>query len=480
MRRVLGVLLLAGCGPIPGEEADLGTEEQALFGQFSVANSCNASERNLLTAAHDRARESVASPEFEACMTQWIYDRDPDCGGSDLFADRTAAYRWLAAWTVSSGLNVNDLRVTECGAVPALAVSSVGAIYEWGHDRTEEVRFNRLRLDEYLVGGTSERDLALVAGFLWEPAVASHGYSQWACVAPDGTNRNTIPRVAAQCVEAGVLSNRVIANAGQDDTTTGVTLLPGRHRASAGHFGAVGNDNIERFVLGPGTRLRYCTDEGGGVGAGTCRTVDNPWTISQAHWIPAAERNRTSLVDVTPLAVSHHEPKHGYRAANGMIHRRALGPGRYRASLNQLGPDDGIDGFLVSAGARVRACADEGGGAGAGACETLDDTDDRIGLVGQVSFVEVTPVVSLFSNSNLFGVRKSFAPGRFRASQGQFRPLFDDAAESVVVPQGLQVRLCTSEGNGSGGGTCLTTTRSLATLPALLANQVSFVEVTAL
>jgi hypothetical protein len=72
-------------------------------------------------------------------------------------------------------------------------------------------------------------------------------------------------------------------------------------------------------------------------------------------------------------------------------------------------------------------------------------------------FIQVTPVPTAFANLYYAGGKASLGDvaqldfGTYRVSNGT---LGDFVAQSLYVPAGAAVRLCTSEGTGSGGGTC--------------------------
>jgi hypothetical protein len=68
-----------------------------------------------------------------------------------------------------------------------------------------------------------------------------------------------------------------------------------------------------------------------------------------------------------------------------------------------------------------------------------------------ISWFEVEPVVTGFSQTYYRGARMSFAMGTHRATQGEFGPLGDNQMRSIHVPAGLMARICQRDVVGGAG-----------------------------
>ena len=87
----------------------------------------------------------------------------------------------------------------------------------------------------------------------------------------------------------------------------------GEHRAIAGDFATVGNDQTDSLYIPPGVRVRVCNDEGGttGHGVGDCIAYDQPMPDTTRFGISYAEVLRVATIfrDASFRGVaSSHEP----------------------------------------------------------------------------------------------------------------------------------------------------------------------------
>jgi hypothetical protein len=93
-------------------------------------------------------------------------------------------------------------------------------------------------------------------------------------------------------------------------------------------------------------------------------------------------------------------------------------------------------------------------------------------VLAGISYADVQPVVTAFSEPNLLGTTADYGAGRWA------RPMGDNNVASLVVPQPLTGRACSDlTSAGTGAGTCRSNTRTSFDLGSGLADAVSFLEV---
>lgn len=85
----------------------------------------------------------------------------------------------------------------------------------------------------------------------------------------------------------------------------------------------------------------------------------------------------------------------------------------------------------------------------------LNDSDqtlrnEALSLAKRYNLVPAT----VYEHINYSGKSQGFGLGRYSANKSQFGSLSNDSASSVRIARGFKIRLCDSEGNGSGGGRC--------------------------
>jgi hypothetical protein len=112
---------------------------------------------------------------------------------------------------------------------------------------------------------------------------------------------------------------------------------------------------------------------------------------------------------------------------------------------------------------------------------TLNDPDDalRNEALGLAKKYKLIPV-SVYEHFDFTGKSQAYGPGKYRADRAQLGSLPNDSASSVRVAKGFAVRLCENEGDGRGGGVCVTKgpgNYSLPWGPESVADKVSFIYV---
>lgn len=269
----------------------------------------------------------------------------------------------------------------------------------------------------------------------------------------------------------------------------------GVYRNNRGEFGSLRNDSASSVSVPAGYRVRFCENEGGnGLGDGRCEDLAEGnhnlrYSNSASYlrvwgpggsggwgggWSGGGQRGVTVYED---------------RNARGRS--QSFGIGRFLNAGGQLGTvrNDKASSVTVSRGFRVRLCSDEGNGGGSGNCEDYNEGTHNLRYDNSASYVEVqragrgwgtgvgwgnagwgnsggtgtgwggglnndNPSVKVFSARNQGGEWQGFGAGTYRYDQRNFGNLDNDDASSVWVARGYRVRLCESEGGGSGSGRC--------------------------
>jgi glucose/arabinose dehydrogenase len=154
---------------------------------------------------------------------------------------------------------------------------------------------------------------------------------------------------------------------------------PGVYKANQGSLNVVGNDTISSFTVPPGTVIRVCQHEIGGLcrqfGAGNYESLGTDFD------------NMISFVEVNPQSEVkvYTEPN-----LTGVSQSFSTSPGVYKANQGELNVagNDSISSLSVPSGAVVRVCQHEAGGIcrefSAGNYESLAADLDNM-----ISFIEV-------------------------------------------------------------------------------------------
>ncbi|WP_437877567.1 hypothetical protein [Sorangium sp. So ce513] len=466
---------LAACGDERIEapaDPEIVEGQEALYGDLNT-NSCTLAQRNVLVEAHQAGQQIALTKEFDACLRHRMMEWYKPCfqGSDDPFANQPRSTQYTKARDIMRSGNMADVTVT-CADLDGDRVGE--AQYDRYGDSHEQVRIDRGYLDGVAVAGMNDYERADVAGVLWHEAMHQQDYRHDSCGYPAGEYErgfNSVPYIADRCMRsAGILGRAIVST----DDGRAQELGIGRHRASQGHLGGVGDNRIARVRLPPASRMRYCVDEGVSGAGVTCATVENP-TIEYggAHVVPDAFRNAISFVELEPLVLLFSQQDYRGNAS-------AFRYGEHRANtggFSKVGNDQ-TRSIYVPPGARVRVCTDEGGtsGHGFGTCRFYDEPTPT-GVLAGISYAEVVPVVTAFTAKDLYGARASFGAGRWAGAA--LNAIGDNRIVSLVVPQSLTARVCSDAGNGNtGAGACQSHTRTTFDLGTGLAGAVSFLEVT--
>jgi hypothetical protein len=138
----------------------------------------------------------------------------------------------------------------------------------------------------------------------------------------------------------------------------------------------------------------------------------------------------------------------------------------------------------------ARLCSESSGGStgqthGWGTCQDVEG-DTSLSLSGlainnNTSNLEVLPAVTVYTEAQYAGARRTFLPGVYRAASsgaaGALGVVGNDAITSLVVAPGYQARLC-SEASGPGSGWCHTFTGNVTYVGQDFDNGASYLEVT--
>lgn len=240
----------------------------------------------------------------------------------------------------------------------------------------------------------------------------------------------------------------------------------GSWRDCAGDMNVLDGSKISSLVIPPGMRARVCTDE----------------QENYCNWYYGSTNLGVPLRDnVGKIVVDAYVPAYDGAGFSGPTYQYFY-PGKHLA--NQYGlfwvGNDRISSMLVPPTTSARLCAHEGAGNGSGTCYSRDGDDPMEHVIegavnNNASFVEVRKHVATYRDAGYLGDLASYDVGVYRQSNGTLK---DPAAiSSLAIPTGMQARVCTSEGNGSGGGTCVSYTRSQDDLPATLNDQIRYMQV---
>ncbi len=159
--------------------------------------------------------------------------------------------------------------------------------------------------------------------------------------------------------------------------------------------------------------------------------------------------------------------------------RWTLPPGIYLGNRGQLNPigNDNIDSLLVPPGVTARACEHEGSdGRGAGRCQVYSPgVYAHLGAMGDmISFVEVTPAVSVFEHWQFQGRSWNLKRGKIYIFGRDFE---NDVISSIAVPPGTAARVCRDYGGGIGANCQVLWQGQYEALDAAWNDQISLIEV---
>jgi hypothetical protein len=433
-------MVLSACGA-GTREAPIESLEAALYGPLTIvssgADACSSTHASAITSIHAAGRRIASTPEFAATLRREMSAVYLPCNGVyenvhvlyDPFWSETAEVRYTRARAIMTGSAAITIGCRDLGNPGQAVPDSYGNPHE-------QVVLGRGYLDGNLANGLTDEETASVAGILWHEALHQQGY--YDCDSDgngEGYSSSLPQRAVTSMVTAGLAGRILLFGANQTAISLPVGVSTGPD-----HFGAVGDDGVSQFRLGPALRATFCTNSDG---TGTCATVDNAMIYAgNVSGVPVEVENAVSYVRVEPLVLAFSDTD--YR---GAVERFTYGE-YLSGQLGAIG-NDNIRSLYVPAGARVRACAAEGAGHGGGDC-AIYDTPAPSALAG-ISYLDVMPVVTAFSNTTFGGGRASLYPGVWSGALG-LGPVVGGVS-SLIVPPGLTARLCS-------GGTCQIHTRS--------------------
>lgn len=457
-------------GPkVPVEELEQG--RRGLYGEISAE--CSSSHADLVRDAHSVGQRAARTPEFEACFVARMTNDYLPCltGGGDPYASASISVQRTYGLSRLQSSNTADLEV-DCVGLDGGAAgrADVGC---YGQD-VEEIKVNTGTLDDALAGGIDDADLGRIAGIIWHEALHQQGYMHSEndndCGYSVGytKSKNSANYMATKCMNAATLQGRVVLRNAADE---GKSFVVGIYRKGHDDFGPLENADLQDIIIPPATELTYCAVESPGAGDETCSVRTNK-KLERTSTKPGSNApKRLTRVEVRPVLLAY----------DGKYYGGAVLPLSYgvhqSSTLTAIGT---IESLFVPAGIRVRACRSAGWlGTGIG-CKTYDDSHPV--LFGfdddPISFLEVIPVVTGFSDQNLYGRRESFSPGTYLAREKGLGGVGNNDMESIVVPPGLRAQVCVSyDSSGGPVAPCQDTRRSLLEIRNDVQDQVGYINV---
>jgi hypothetical protein len=150
-------------------------------------------------------------------------------------------------------------------------------------------------------------------------------------------------------------------------------------------------------------------------------------------------------------------------------------PGRYNHTAFRNVLNDQLSSLVTAPGILVQLCTESGGG---GRCITVEGDTSVPTLPAEMndrtSNIVVSKGVTVYTDGHFRGRRKTFAPGTYDVSA--LGAVGNDSISSLVVPLGLQVRLCSEAG---GWGKCRTFRGNVSFVGPDIDNVTSWLQVTA-
>jgi hypothetical protein len=215
----------------------------------------------------------------------------------------------------------------------------------------------------------------------------------------------------------------------------------------------IGNDRASSITIAPGLVARVCTEDGL---RGDCFDFHQGQDERNWYWSRTSHRtlnDRTSSLSVTPGVTV-------YQHSNFNGKSWTYTPGNYKHTDFRNVLNDQISSFITAPGILVRFCAESGGW---GDCYTVGGDEKstvRSRMNDRISNIVVSKGVTVYKDIRFEGRRKpgsiigidTFAPGTYDAVTG-LKGVENDTVSSMVVPPGLEARLCSDSG---GRGKCRT------------------------
>jgi hypothetical protein len=242
-------------------------------------------------------------------------------------------------------------------------------------------------------------------------------------------------------------------------TETPLPLGPGTFNVSGNWF-----SNTRSLHATAGYVVTVCNPSGCSTTSGGV-TNQLPWWLSGHVQTIIVKTQAVGYVEIGLRGQSASYPPGKYMAINGTLKL----------------PNDQMSSLFLPAGQTARICLHEGSSPSylGQTCTTivgrpLTDDAPAVKLPGfdpGVSYIEVTSRVQLYDSYGFRnGDKGSFGAGTFKVSSGfNFTNV-----RSWIVPQDLELTVCTGEGTGSGTGCSIVTSGDV---PAALFNQIKLIKV---
>lgn len=204
----------------------------------------------------------------------------------------------------------------------------------------------------------------------------------------------------------------------------------------------IGNDRASSISIAPGLVARVCAENGLWGDCFDFHQGQDESTWSRGHG--RTLNNRTSSLSVTPGVTV-------YQHSNFNGKSWTYTPGNYKHTDFRNVLNDQLSSLITAPGILVRFCAESGSW---GDCFTVEgDTKSTVSRMNdRISNIEVSKGVTVYKHIRFEGIRQTFAPGTYDAVSGLGR-VGNDTVSSMVVPLGLEARLCSDSG---GRGKCRT------------------------
>ena len=273
-----------------------------------------------------------------------------------------------------------------------------------------------------------------------------------ACTAPDAA------ATSATCRQGPTL-----ATGYRDASFGGIHQALSAGRWPSADLGELGNDRLTSLSVSAGAIVRLWAE-------GSCWGDTAVFETSSSN-VGTLLDNRTSCIDVTPGVTLFSS-----NSFTGTQDTFASG-GYNHAQLGAIGNDKAAS-LIAAPGIVVRVCAESGapGTVGWGNCSDFSGSVATLGsLDNNVSNIEVSSAVTVYSSQNFGGTSQTFRPGNWGSSS--LTVVGNDTISSLVVGPGLQARICSENG---GWGDCQTYTGAVSAVTAVLDNRTSNIEITAI
>jgi hypothetical protein len=275
----------------------------------------------------------------------------------------------------------------------------------------------------------------------------------------------------------------LLAGAASSQGSEGVQIINGRDGAGPAQEIPVGNFQVDGKQLGQsvsvkvskGYFVQFCSQKDGtgtceafGEGTHNLKSTDFAF-IRVGKGDPPGTPVPVAASATAPVASKPFAALTVFEQKNWGGRSQALGPGMYRSFRGEFGKlnDNQARSIVLAKGFRARFCSEEGlNFRGSGDCEIHEEGRHNLRFANSISFIEVIdlsdnspeddkmPVV-LYEDALQGGQMQGFDEGAFLASQGQFKKMGDNRAQSIHVKSGYRAMVCSDEpAQGGEPGGC--------------------------